>query len=476
MQNESMDAFSELIDSQLESYSKGFDPGEKVTGIVADVGPEFVVIDLNAKREGIIARSEFQDEDGEATVAVGDDVTAYFVAMRDGAFLLSTSLSGAAAVQGLREAVANDMPVEGLVKAEINGGYEITVDGQRAFCPYSQIDLRRKEPEEVLGTRLQFLVTEFDEEENNVVLSRRELLERERSEEREALKASLAEGDVREGVVARIMDFGVFVDLGGIDGLIPVRELTWERNANPADIVQEGERVSVLVQQIDWEQERVTLSLRYAQGNPWDGVPLRYPVGTALRATVTKLASFGAFAELEPGIEGLIHISSLGAGRRLSHAREAVAEGDELEVQVESVDVEQQRIGLKLIDVRMRELGAANRVEVGARLTGIVEVQRPFGVFVRLTEERTGLLHISETRLPRGGNTLRKLEEAYPAGSEIEVVVKSIEGERVSLIPADAWQDQQEAEAEVDAMLNRRSPPNALGSLGDAFEGLDLPS
>ena len=469
-----MDAFSELIDSQLESYSKGFDPGEKVSGIVVDIGPEFVVVDLNAKREGVIALTELQDEDGTPTVAVGDDVTAYFVTMREGAFLLSTALSGAAAAQELRDAVANDMPVEGFVKAEINGGYEVTVDGQRAFCPYSQVDLRRKEPEEVVGSRLRFLVTEFDEEENNIVLSRRELLERERAEEREALKASLAEGDVREGVVARIMDFGVFVDLGGIDGLIPVRELAWERNVDPADIVQEGERVTVLVQKVDWEEERISLSLRYAQGNPWDSVAVRYPIGTALRATVTKLASFGAFAELEPGIEGLIHISSLGAGRRLSHAREAVAEGDELDVQVESVDVEQERIGLKLIDVRMRELTAGNRVEVGARLTGIVEGHRPFGIFVRLTEERTGLLHISETQLPRGGNTLRKLEEAYPAGSELEVAVKSIEGDRVSLAPADAWQEQQEAEAEVDAMLTRKAPRSALGSLGDAFEGLDL--
>lgn len=476
MQNDSMDAFSELIDSQLKSYSQGFDPGEKVSGIVVDVGPEFVVIDLNAKREGIAARTEFQDENGEPTVAVGDDVTAYFVGMRDGAFLLSMSLSGAAAAQGLRDAAANDMPVEGLVKAEINGGYEITVEGQRAFCPYSQIDLRRKEPEEVLGTKLQFLVTEFDEEENNIVLSRRALLERERSEEREALKASLAEGDVREGVVVRIMDFGVFVDLGGIDGLIPLRELAWDRNTEPGDLLQEGEHVTVLVQRVDWEQERVTLSLRYAQGNPWDGVAVRYPVGTSLQARVTKLAAFGAFAELEPGVEGLIHISKLGTGRRLSHAREAVSEGDELDVQVESVDAEQQRIGLKLIDVRMRELTAANRVEVGARLAGVVEGHRPFGIFVRLTDERTGLLHISETRLPKGGNLLRKLEEAYPGGNAIEVVVKSIDGQRVSLALADVWQEQQEAEAEVDALVNRKSPPAALGSLGDAFDGLNLPS
>jgi small subunit ribosomal protein S1 len=474
MQNESMDAFSELIDSQLESYSKGFDPGEKVSGVILDVGPEFVVVDLNAKREGIIARTEFADEDGVPSVAIGDDVTAYFVTMREGAFLLSTALSGVAAAQELRDAVANNMPVEGMVKAEINGGYEVTVDGRRAFCPYSQIDIRRKEPEEFLGKRLGFLVTEFDEEENNIVLSRRELLERERAEEREALKATLAEGDVREGVVARILDFGVFIDLGGIDGLIPARELAWERNIDPADIVQEGERVTVLVQKVDWEEERISLSLRYAQGNPWDRVAARYPVGTSLRATVTKLASFGAFAELEPGIEGLIHISNLGAGRRLSHAREAVAEDDELDVQVESVDVEQERIGLKLIDVRMRELTAANRVEVGARLTGVVEGHRPFGVFVRLTESRTGLLHISETQLPQGGNALRKLEEAYPAGGEIEVAVKSIEGDRVSLAPAAAWQEQQETEAEVDAMLNRKAPPSAFGSLGEAFEGLNL--
>jgi len=471
-----MDDFSELLDSQLESYSKGFDPGQKVSGIVVETGPEFVVIDLNAKREGVVARNELLDDNGELTVAEGDELEAYFVAMRDGAFLVSTTLSGAAAEQGLRDAVANDMPVEGFVKAEINGGYEITVEGQRAFCPYSQMDIHRKEAAEYVGTKLQFMVSEFDEQEHNIVLSRREFLERERREEREALKESLAEGDLREGVVVRIVDFGAFVDLGGIDGLVPLRELTWDRNAKPGDVVQEGERVTVLVQKIDWEEERVTLSLRYAQGNPWDDVAARYPAGMTCRATITKLMAFGAFAELEPGVEGLIHISKLGAGRRLNHAREAVAEGDVLDVEVESVDAEEQRIGLKPVDMRMRELSAANRIETGAHLTGIVEGHREFGVFVRLTDEKTGLLHIGEIRNARDGKAPRGLDLAYPGGSELDVIVKAIEGDRVSLTLPDAWEKQREQDADdtdVKAFVARK-PSAGLGSLGDALDGLKL--
>jgi len=473
-QDVSMDAFSDLLDEQLESYRKGFDPGQKVSGIVVEIGPEFVVVDLNAKREGVIAREELLNEDDEMTVAAGDELDAYFVAMRDGAFLVSTTLAGAAAEQELRDAAVDNMPIEGFVKAEINGGYEITVGDQRAFCPYSQMDIHRKEAEEYIGTRLQFMVTEFDEQEHNVVLSRREFLERERREEREALKEELKEGDLREGVVARILDFGVFVDLGGIDGLVPLRELTWDRDAQPGDIVQEGERVTVLVQKIDWEEERVTLSLRYAQGNPWDNVAARYPAGATVRATVTKLMTFGAFAELEPGVEGLIHISKLGAGRRLNHAREVVAEGDVLEVEVESVDTEQQRIGLKPIDVRMRELSETNRIEVGARLTGLVEGHREFGVFVRLTDEKTGLLHIGEIRSAQDGKAPRSLDAAYPGGSELEVIVKSIDGDRVSLTLPAAWEKQQDADnTDVETFVSRK-PSGGLGSLGDAFDGLKL--
>ncbi len=474
---ESMDDFSALIDAQLNAYRRGFDPGEKVEGIITDIGPEYAVVDLNAKREGVIARDALLDESGELAVRAGDPITAYFVGMRDGAFLLSTSLGGAAAQQSLRDAVEQDMPVEGVVAGETKGGFEVTVGGQRGFCPYSQIDVIRREAPTYIGQRLQFLVTELDEQAHNVVLSRRNLQERERAETRATLRATLAEGDIRPGTVARITDFGVFVDLGGIDGLIPMRELAWERDVNPETLVAVGDTVTVLVQRVDWEQDRISLSLRHTSGNPWEQLESRHPVGATRRVTVTRLMPFGAFAELEPGVEGLIHISRLGGGRRLQHAREAVAEGDELAVQIEGIEAARQRISLKPIDAREQALTAVNVIEPGAQVTGIVEGHREFGVFVKLSDTRTGLLHVSELDLPRGGNPQSKLEHTYPAGSEVQVVVKSIEGQRVSLTLPARWEAAR-AHAEVAADTARyaakQGTGGTFGSLADAFGGLKL--
>lgn len=474
--NSSMADFSEMIDAQLSGYRHGFDPGERVTGTVVEVGAAFVVLDIHAKREGVILRDEFLDENGGVTVELGASVEAYFMGVRDGAFLLSTRVTGAAAETSLRDAAASGMPVEGLVKSEINGGYEIMVGSTRAFCPYSQIDLYREEGAEYVGHRVPFLVTEYAEEGRNIVLSHRELLEQERAEKREALKETLQEGDLLEGKVVKLMEFGVFVDIGGVEGLIPLRELSWERNANPEDVVQVGETVGVLVQAIDWERQRISLSLRYAEGNPWDQAAARFPVGSRHDVTITRLMPFGAFAELEPGVEGLIHISKLGGGRRIHHAREAVAEGDKIEVSVESFDSDEQRIGLVPVDERIDRLNADNReLGVGTSVSGIVEGVREFGVFVKLNEDKTGLLHVSETEVQRRGNPAAQLERVYPSGEEVEVVVKSIEGERISLTTPSKYREQREdPEAEARQFLSDRKQSQSLGSLGDALDQLGL--
>lgn len=467
---ESMEDLSALIDAQLSGYNKGFSPGEKVTGVVVDIGPETIVVDLNAKREGCIETAAFTDAEGHVSVAVGETIDAYFVQIRDGAFWLATEFGGAAADQTLRRAFESKLPVEGFVKGEINGGYEVTVSGKRAFCPYSQMDLYRQENAEYVGHKFIFMVSEFEEEGHNAVVSRREFLEQERAEQSEALKAELAVGDLCEGKVVNIMPFGVFVDLGGVQGLVPLKELAWERDVKPEDVVSLGDTVGVVVQSIDWAKERLSLSLRYAKGDPWRDLATRYGIGSCLRVKVTRLMDFGAFAELEPGIEGLIHISKLGFGRRLQHAREAVSEGDELEVEIESVDSEQHRIGLKPVDKRMASLHEGP-LSPGSAIKGIVESAREFGVFVRVSEDLTGLLHVSETDVGRGGNIVAKLEHTFEPGSEIDVIVKSVEGKRISLTLPGKWEDPSE-QIDVHDYLNTST--GGLGSLGDAFDGLKL--
>ncbi|MGI6496879.1 MAG: S1 RNA-binding domain-containing protein [Kiritimatiellia bacterium] len=472
----SMADFEALLNAQLDSYRKGFDPGERVKGVVISTKGEYVVLDVNAKNEGLVPAAELLDSDGDLMVTPGQEIEVIFSRVDGGAFLFTTRIADAVAadrsIQAAREA---GLPVEGLVKAEINGGYEIEVDGQRGFCPFSQIDLFKREGAVYVGQRLPFLVVEYDPEEKNLVLSRRQLLERDREAQREALLAQLAEGQMREGTVTRLVDFGLFVDLGGIEGLVPLKEISWDRNAKPGDVADVGDRVQVLVREIDAGRNRISLSLRGVTADPWDGVVARHPVGSSFIGKVVHLEPFGAFVQVEPGVEGLVAIGKLGSGRRLSHPREAVAVGQELLVQVETVDVERRRIGLRPVDERVASL-RPGALEPGVEVEGIVEGIRDFGVFVRLSETQTGLLHIAETDVGRRGNPSALLERAFEPGSKLKVVVKENDGQRISLTLPSRWNASRNTdEADTAAFLaNQRSSSESFGSLSGAFDSLGL--
>ena len=483
MQNKSINgdiSMAELmgeIDAQIAGFRRGFNPGEALRGTVVSVGEEFLVLDIRATMEGIIARS---DLDPEAPMpAVGDLLDAYFVQMQDGAARLTARLSGsgAAVEQSIRQAFESRMPLEGTVEKEVNGGYEVTIAGQRAFCPYSQIALYRSrdDGENYIGRNLTFLVSEFEPEERTLVVSHREVLERERDAKRDALRAELKEGDIRSGVVTNIMPFGVFVDIGGLEGLIPLKELSWDRSLKAEDIVSIGQNVQVAIVALDWEANRFTLSLRGTQSDPWDDFAGEYEVGQYLTVTIVKLMPFGAFAQIQPGVEGLIPISKLGGGRRIQHPREAVSEGEVLDVQIESIDAVQRRVSLKPVDSRVQAL-QPGEIAIGATLSGIVEGARPFGVFVRLSEEKTGLLHIGECDIERGGNPQAKLEVRFPPGSDIEVIVKSIEGDRIGLTLPGRKVEEDDSGADLAAYLRRgrAGTGNNLGSLGGIFDNLKL--
>lgn len=469
--------FEALLNAQFSSYRKGFNPGAKVSGVVLRVDAAHVAIDVNTKQEGLIDLAEFCDAEGNVTVKPGDPVQIIFVGPRDGALLFTTRAGNGAgaANSSLAAAFASELVMEGTVQSEINGGYEVQIAGQRAFCPYSQISLFKQEGASYTGQKFLFRVMEYDPENRNVVVSRRLVLEQEREAQREALQASIEPGQIRTGKVSRLTEFGVFVDLGGIDGLIPLKELAWQRDVKPEDVVKPGDTVQVQVRETDWTRGRVSLSLRGAQPDPWDDVVARYPVGSMLHGKVTRLERFGAFVEIVPGVEGLIPIGKLGHGRRLMSAREAVSEGQELDLKVESVDRERRRISLSPIDERVQAL-KPGELGVGAEVEGIVEGIKDFGVFVRLSESQTGLLHIGETDLPKGGSPAAKLERAFPPGSKIQVVVKSIEGSRISLTTPAKWRASVgDAADDSVALLERHRPSGkGLGSLGDALGQLKL--
>ncbi|MFA7172128.1 MAG: S1 RNA-binding domain-containing protein [Kiritimatiellia bacterium] len=476
-QKVSMADFESLLNEQLLNYRNGFDPGERVKGVVTNITPEYVILDVRAKREGLVPVEDLTSpEEGEVRVAIGDIVDVIFSGMSGGAFLFTSKISSRSAVdRSLQDAYNRGMPVEGRVEKEINGGYEVSVNGQRAFCPFSQINLFRQEEAVYIGKTFMFMISEYDHDERgvNVIVSRRQLMEQEREAQRLELVEDLFVGMIAPGTVTRIMEFGVFVDLGGAEGLIPLREVAWARDAKVEEIVKPGDKVEVEIKALDWDANRISLSLRGAQGDPWDDVVAKYPVGSVCIGKITKVERFGAFAEIGDGVEGLIPISKLGNGRRLMSAREVVNEGDEIELQVEEIDTDRRRISLKPMDRRFETLDTS-ALSVGSKVEGFVESIQPFGIFVRLSETQTGLLHISETEIPKGGNPAAKLELKFPPAEKITVVVKSIEGERISLTVPSLWESRSNEDGEVSLSAWNKSNSSAasLGSLGSLFDGL----
>lgn len=356
----SMADFEALLDKQFASFNKGFNPGEHVRARVISVGPEALVLDVSAKEEGILPIGE--DDGGLRELKPGDMVDVIFTGMSNGALLFAHGEDPAAggADRTVAGAFESGLPVEGRVQGEVNGGYEIMVGKTRGFCPYSQMALHREDGAEYVGKTFLFLVSEYDPEEKNLIVSRRALLERQMAEKREALKASLEEGETRTGKVTRLADFGFFVDIGGAEGLVPLRELSWQRNVKPSDIVSVGQTVEVLVRQIDWERNRISLSLRATQTNPLDTFLSTAQVGATMEGKVVRLEPFGAFVELEPGVEGLLPIGAIARGRRIAHPSQILSADQRLEVRIDSIDPDRKRISLRMVPTA-EELAAAEK-------------------------------------------------------------------------------------------------------------------
>ena len=346
-------------------------PGERVEGKVLAVGEETVFLDLGGGLEGILDTAEVRDLDGAVTVAVGEPLVAVVTGRDPGsrAFLLRRRGSGRPGEVGpeLRQAKEAGLPVEGIVKGMVKGGFEVEISGQRAFCPVSQIDARPvSEPEALVGRRLAFLVTRVEEGGRgrvaNVVVSRRDLLEREARERAEAVRATLAPGAVMRGKVTSIATYGAFVDLGGLEGMIHVSELGHARVASVEDVLAVGDEVEVQVLRIEPPREgrrgeRIALSIKALQRDPWKDAALRFPVGSEHPGRVMRLESFGAFVQVAPGLEGLVHVSELGEGRRIAHAREALQLGEDLVVRVSDVDETRRRLSLALLGTRRAPRG-----------------------------------------------------------------------------------------------------------------------
>ncbi len=349
--NEEDESFAEMLEQSLNKQSSRLEPGQKVTARVLKVSAEWLFIDTGQKGEGVVDLKEFLDLDGNVTVKEGDTITAYFLSSSHGEMRFTTRVGGGTSGSAqLEEAWQAGVPVEGLVEKEIKGGYEVRLAGTaRAFCPFSQMSLRRIEnPESIVGTRLPFRITDYGEKGRNIIVSRRALLEEEQRRLKDAAQASISEGMTVAGTVTSLRDFGAFVDIGGLEGLIPVSEIGWSRVKDVREVLHVGQQVQVVVKAIDREKDRVSLSLKDALPDPWEQVAQMYPEGSFHTGSVARLAPFGAFITLSDGVDGLIHISRLGAGKRINHPREVLKEGETVEVKVESFDRASRRLSLTL--------------------------------------------------------------------------------------------------------------------------------
>jgi small subunit ribosomal protein S1 len=362
--------------------------GDNVRGKVIAIGAETAFVTIGGKSEAVISLAEFRNsETGETTIAVGDQLEATVTddGSRSGSIVLKKTFGRGGHVPGeLEQALAHGIAVEGLVTGQNKGGFDVQVVGLRAFCPASQIDMRRREPAEYVGQRFRFRVTKIEGNGRNIVVSRRSLLEEESAKLAEATWERLQVGATVAGTVSSIRDFGAFVDLGGVEGLIHVSELGYGRSQHPSDVLKVGETVEAQVVKIEPDpktgQKRVGLSLRALATDPWTTVTSTLPAGSTVRGKVRKLEAFGAFVEIAPGVDGLVHVSRIVADRRISHPKQAIAVGDEVDVTVLSIEPEQRRIALSMVEGARREQEASAHADRQEEAQAMAKANTPRGM------------------------------------------------------------------------------------------------
>ena len=424
------ESFAELFEkSQTLTRLK---PGSIVLGTVVDVRSDIVVINAGLKSEGIIPIEEFRDDEGQINVKVGDEVKVALDAIENGTG--ETKLSREKAKRSmvwdeLEEAFTNNTAITGRITGKVKGGFTVDIKDVRAFLPGSLVDVRPvRDPAYLEGKDLEFKLIKLDRKRNNVVVSRRAVVESEFSAEREQLLERLQEGAVLKGVVKNLTDYGAFVDLGGVDGLLHITDMAWKRVKHPSEVVNVGDEINVKVLKCDRERNRVSLGLKQLGDDPWVNLARRYPEKTRLFGKVTNITDYGCFVEIEPGVEGLVHVSEMDWTNKNVHPAKLVQLGDEVEVKVLDIDEERRRVslGMKQCKPNPWEEFAAGHNK-GDRVTGKIKSITDFGIFVGLDGGIDGLVHLSDISWNAPG------EEAvrnYKKGDEVDTVVLAVDAER----------------------------------------------
>ncbi|MEJ6611841.1 MAG: 30S ribosomal protein S1 [Porticoccus sp.] len=422
--------FAELFEESLKTVE--MNTGAIITGVITDIDKDWVTVHTGLKSEGVIPKEEFFDDNGETAIAIGDEIQVSLEAVEDGFGATKLSREKARAAESwiiLDAALKAEEAVIGIISGKVKGGFTVEVQGLRAFLPGSLIDVRPiRDTSHLENKPLEFKVIKLDQKRNNVVVSRRAVMEQVNTVERDEMLANLEEGATVKGLIKNLTDYGAFVDLGGIDGLLHITDMSWKRIKHPSEIVNVGDDVDVKILKFDRERNRVSLGMKQMGEDPWADITGRYPQGARTTATVTNLTDYGCFAELEDGVEGLVHVSEMDWTNKNIHPSKVVQLGDTVEVMILDIDQERRRISLGVKQCFMNpwdEFGTTHAK--GAKIIGNIKSITDFGIFIGLDGGIDGLVHLSDISWDEAG------EEAvrnYKKGDEVETVILSIDSER----------------------------------------------
>ena len=475
------ESFADLFEESLNTVEMV--PGSIVIGTVVDIDSEWVVVHAGLKSEGVIPRNQFVSESGEFNVEIGDQVKVAMEVVDDGFGETRLSREKARRAESwdmLEEAFTSNEPVIGVMNGKVKGGFTVDINDIRAFLPGSLVDIRPlRETIHLEGKPLEFKVIKLDQKRNNVVVSRRAVLEQENSEERDALLGSLEEGQEVNGVVKNLTDYGAFVDLGGIDGLLHITDMAWRRIRHPSEMVNVGDELPVKILKFDREKNRVSLGMKQLGDDPWVEIKSRYPENTRVQAVVTNLTDYGCFAEIEEGVEGLVHVSEMDWTNKNIHPSKVVAVGDEVEVMVLDIDEERRRISLGIKQCRENPWGEfGSKHAQGDHLSGKIKSITDFGIFIGLEGGIDGLVHLSDISWDEDGETAVR---RYSKGEELETVILAIDSERerislgVKQLEKDPFSDfvsEHDRGSIVQATVSEVEEKHAVLTLAEGVEGV----
>ena len=458
--------------AMLEAYSPGADAdmgvGDKISGKIVSIGRDSVFVDTGTKIDGVVDKAELLDENGEIALSEGDILELYIVALSDEEIKLSKALSGIGGLNMLKEAYEKAAPVEGKISETCKGGVRVDILQRKAFCPVSQIDINYVEDaSDFVGQSFNFLITTFEENGRNIVLSRRALLAREQEKSRKEFYQTLSVNTTMDGTVTRIMPYGAFVQLSsGVEGMVHISEMSWSKAAKAESLVNVADTVRVKVIGIEPDKKpgllKISLSMKQLTEDPWDSAGEQFHEGDKILGTVTRCANFGAFVEVAPGIEGLVHISEMSYKKRVLKPEDVVTAGETVSVTIKEVDLDKRRISLSIRDAEGDPwVDIAEKYKIGQSVEGILEKKEKFGYFINLEPGITGLLPKSYLNKASKPSELEKLKE----GDAIAIRIEAMDpGQRkITLTPADSaeeqnWQSFSDASA------------SSLGALGEKLQ------